>query len=81
MREPQRARETAARLIMRVFLSCSVRFKTEDPKNPIKVGADGKVIAPPPEKSFIQKYWIYIVPVLVIMMMGGGEEAAAPPKK
>lgn len=33
---------------------------------PPPLSVEGKPITPAPEKSFIQKYWIYIVPVLVI---------------
>ncbi|KAI0092644.1 hypothetical protein BDY19DRAFT_990348 [Irpex rosettiformis] len=29
-------------------------------KTPPPVNAEGKVVQPPPEKSFLQKYWIYI---------------------
>ncbi|ORY85399.1 hypothetical protein BCR35DRAFT_302881 [Leucosporidium creatinivorum] len=49
---------------------------------PVTVGEDGKIIPPPPEKSFIQKNWPYLLPIVVILLMGGGgEEPAAAPKK
>jgi hypothetical protein len=31
------------------------------------MGADGQVIKPVPEQSFIQKYWMYIIPALIIL--------------
>lgn len=36
-------------------------------KTPLPLGLDGQPIKPVPEQSFIQKYWIYIVPALIIM--------------
>ncbi|CAG8453104.1 2688_t:CDS:2 [Ambispora leptoticha] len=35
---------------------------------------DGTIETPPPEKSFLQKYWIYIVPLLIVLLFGGGPE-------
>ncbi|KAJ3041131.1 hypothetical protein HDV00_009845 [Rhizophlyctis rosea] len=32
---------------------------------------DGK---PPPEKSFLQKYWMYLVPVLILLLLSGGDD-------
>lgn len=32
-------------------------------------------------KSFIQKYWMYIVPILIILMFSGGSEEQQPEKK
>ncbi|GAA5955305.1 hypothetical protein JCM3765_003276 [Sporobolomyces pararoseus] len=43
-------------------------------KTPVQLDKQGKVIPPPKPKSFIQKYWLYIVPVLIVLMMGGGPE-------
>lgn len=42
---------------------------------PAKVEYDekGNVKKPEPEKSFIQKYWMYIVPVLVMFLLTPGE--------
>ncbi|KAK9899935.1 hypothetical protein P389DRAFT_165023 [Cystobasidium minutum MCA 4210] len=45
---------------------------------------DGTVKEPEPEKSFIQKYWMWIVPILLLLMTSGGggeEEGAAPPAR
>ncbi|KAJ3183420.1 hypothetical protein HDU87_006739 [Geranomyces variabilis] len=40
----------------------------------VETTVDGK---PEPEKSFIQKYWFYIVPaVLILLLQSGGEEPA-----
>ncbi|KAM0793070.1 hypothetical protein ACM66B_000555 [Microbotryomycetes sp. NB124-2] len=40
----------------------------------VRVDADGKVLPPPAQKSFIQKYWMYIVPVLLLLMLSPPEE-------
>lgn len=40
-------------------------------KEPVKL-VNGQVQQPEQEKSFIQKYWIYIVPALLMMMVSGG---------
>ncbi|GAA5862824.1 hypothetical protein JCM8547_006560 [Rhodosporidiobolus lusitaniae] len=45
-------------------------------QQPVQVDKDGKILPPPKEKSFIQKYWMYIVPALLIIMIGGGEPPA-----
>ncbi|OAV93071.1 hypothetical protein PTTG_08279 [Puccinia triticina 1-1 BBBD Race 1] len=41
---------------------------------------DGSVKPPPPEKGWLAKYWMYILPVVVMLVVGGGppppEEAA-----
>ncbi|GAA6060385.1 hypothetical protein JCM10212_004638 [Sporobolomyces blumeae] len=40
----------------------------------VQVDKDGKVVAPPPPKSFLQKYWMYILPAVVFVLIGGGSE-------
>ncbi|KDE05133.1 hypothetical protein MVLG_04474 [Microbotryum lychnidis-dioicae p1A1 Lamole] len=54
-------------------------FKPIDPEEPIVVGEDGKIVPPPPEKGFLAKYWMYILPVVVLLMMGGPDEQTGPP--
>jgi len=34
----------------------------------------GEVVQPVPEKSFLQKYWMYIVALLLIFFLAGGDE-------
>ncbi|KAL1747668.1 hypothetical protein HDZ31DRAFT_80242 [Schizophyllum fasciatum] len=42
---------------------------------PPQLSAEGAPVQPPPEKSFIQKYWMYIAAVLVsILVMSGPED-------
>ncbi|GAA5892624.1 hypothetical protein JCM6882_005662 [Rhodosporidiobolus microsporus] len=53
-----------------------VRPKQAKEQQPVRLDEEGKVIPPPAEKSFVQKYWMYIVPALLILMIGGGD----PPK-
>ncbi|KAK0551600.1 hypothetical protein OC845_002117 [Tilletia horrida] len=36
---------------------------------PIPVKEDGTPEVPPPEKSFLQKYWMYLLPILIIMFI------------
>ncbi|KAJ4478266.1 hypothetical protein J3R30DRAFT_3702996 [Lentinula aciculospora] len=45
-------------------------------RTPPQLTAEGAPVQPPPEKSFVQKYWMYIVAVLFALMMtsGGAEE-------
>ncbi|SCV68899.1 BQ2448_1020 [Microbotryum intermedium] len=54
-------------------------FKPVDPAEPVIVGEDGKIVPPPPEKGFLAKYWMYILPVVVLLMMGGPDEQTGPP--
>jgi len=44
-------------------------------KTPPPLSTEGEPIAPIPEKTFLQKYWIYIVGfLLVTLITGGGPE-------
>lgn len=47
------------------------------------IGADGKIVAPKVEKTFIQKYWIYSIPIILVLLIPPGPESAAvdPVKK
>ncbi|QRW16456.1 transmembrane protein [Rhizoctonia solani] len=46
---------------------------------PPPMGADGQPIKPVSEQSFIQKYWMYIVPALIILLvLPAGPEEGAP---
>ncbi|BFZ61386.1 hypothetical protein YB2330_002451 [Saitoella coloradoensis] len=39
--------------------------------------ADGEEV-PEPEKTFLQKYWQYLVPIVLVMLLtGGGSEEKA----
>ncbi|KAI3612223.1 hypothetical protein WG66_012211 [Moniliophthora roreri] len=48
-------------------------------KTPPPLTPKGEPVKPEPEKSFLQKYWMYILAAVVALMMSGGppEEAAA----
>jgi len=61
----------------------TVNFRKPDRPDPprlhqppvVKFSDDGSEIKPPPEKTFIQKYWFYAIPIVfMIMTAGGGEE-------
>lgn len=39
---------------------------------PVKVAADGQPPAEEVEKTFLQKYWIYILPLVFILLTSGG---------
>ncbi|KAJ4481702.1 hypothetical protein C8J55DRAFT_512348 [Lentinula edodes] len=44
-------------------------------RTPPQLTAEGAPVQPPSEKSFVQKYWMYIVAVLfALLMTGGGPE-------
>ncbi|PPQ99030.1 hypothetical protein CVT24_003590 [Panaeolus cyanescens] len=36
-------------------------------RSPPAISAEGEVVKPPPEKSFIQKYWMYMVAFLLVV--------------
>jgi len=38
----------------------------------------GEVVRPVPEKSFLQKYWMYIAALLLILVLGGGSDEEQP---
>lgn len=40
-------------------------------KPPVQI-VNNEVLQDEPEKSFIQKYWMYIVPLILLMLLGGG---------
>jgi len=46
-------------------------------KAPPLMTPDGKPVVPPPEKSLIQKYWIYAVPVLMLLLLAPEEDPGA----
>lgn len=41
-------------------------------KAPVPISITGEPIKPPPEKSFIQKYWVYLLIALVGVLLSGG---------
>jgi hypothetical protein len=45
---------------------------------PPPLTAEGEAVQPPPQKSFIQKYWLYIVGFLLIMVVASPEEPEKP---
>ncbi|KAF8318124.1 hypothetical protein DL93DRAFT_430459 [Clavulina sp. PMI_390] len=47
-------------------------------KAPPILTAEGKVFVPPPEQSFIQKYWIYAVPIIFLMLFLPEDDQGAP---
>ncbi|EUC66335.1 transmembrane protein, putative [Rhizoctonia solani AG-3 Rhs1AP] len=55
--------------------STDVQIKSPSPaftprlRVPPPMSSDGKPITPVPEQSFIQKYWMYIVPGLIILLV------------
>ncbi|GJJ07488.1 hypothetical protein Clacol_001690 [Clathrus columnatus] len=51
---------------------------------PLPVSATGEPIQPSPEKSFIQKYWVYIVIALVGILISGGspeDDSSSAPRQ
>ncbi|KAI5474240.1 hypothetical protein MNV49_003773, partial [Pseudohyphozyma bogoriensis] len=41
---------------------------------PVEVDAEGKVVEPPKEKTFFEKYWMYILPVVAMLILSPGED-------
>ncbi|CAE6522377.1 unnamed protein product [Rhizoctonia solani] len=65
--------------------STDVQIKSPSPaftprlKVPPPMSPDGQPVKPVPEQSFIQKYWMYIVPALIILLvLPAGPEDGAP---
>ena len=56
-------------LTCRNFGFCRPQLRTPPP-----LTAEGKVVTPPPEKSFIQKYWMYFA----IAFLAVGQSCTAP---
>ncbi|KAF5387976.1 hypothetical protein D9615_000525 [Tricholomella constricta] len=47
---------------------------------PPPISPEGEPIVPVPEKSFLQKYWMYIAGFLVVTILTGGGEEGKPKK-
>ncbi|KAF9008946.1 hypothetical protein BDQ17DRAFT_1301160 [Cyathus striatus] len=47
-------------------------------RTPPPLSRDGEVVQPAPEKSFLQKYWMYIAAVMIALLMTGGPEEEQP---
>ncbi|SPO23029.1 uncharacterized protein UTRI_01707 [Ustilago trichophora] len=43
-------------------------------KQALPTNEDGTVQTPPPEKSFLQKYWMYLIPVVILLIMPPGDD-------
>ncbi|PFH52837.1 hypothetical protein AMATHDRAFT_1879 [Amanita thiersii Skay4041] len=48
---------------------------------PPPLSPDGEPVKPVPEKSFIQKYWMYILAILIALMASGGTEEDQPQRR
>ncbi|KAF8138449.1 hypothetical protein EV363DRAFT_1155534 [Boletus edulis] len=54
-----------------------VHFLTPELRTPPPLTAEGEPMAPAPEKSFLQKYWIYIVVILGVLLISGPADEPA----
>ncbi|KAF8639974.1 hypothetical protein AX17_001221 [Amanita inopinata Kibby_2008] len=45
---------------------------------PPALSAEGEPVEPVPEKTFLQKYWMYILALLIALLASGGNEEAQP---
>jgi len=45
---------------------------------PPPLSPEGEVVTPVPEKSFIQKYWMYIGAIVLVFLVTGGPEEEQP---
>lgn len=43
-------------------------------KQALPTNEDGTVVQPVPEKSFLQKYWFYLIPIAILLIMPAGDE-------
>lgn len=43
-------------------------------KQAAPTNADGTVSVPPPEKTFVQKYWMYAIPLVLLLIMPDGHD-------
>ncbi|KZP00018.1 hypothetical protein CALVIDRAFT_319679 [Calocera viscosa TUFC12733] len=43
-------------------------------KVPPPLNDEGEIVKPEPEKSFIQKYWMYLLPVMLLLLISPGGE-------
>jgi len=69
-------------VLVNLTTTVTTRYPTQPPtpelRTPPPLNPQGQVISPPPEKSFLQKYWVYIAGLfLVISLTGGGDEPQA----
>ncbi|KAN0063410.1 hypothetical protein ACQY0O_004576 [Thecaphora frezii] len=64
------------RFSTKVERSEAVRSVAPNLRTPPTTNDDGTIQTPPPEKTFLQKYWIYILPMLVVLLLPGGDEDA-----
>ncbi|KDR83612.1 hypothetical protein GALMADRAFT_56494, partial [Galerina marginata CBS 339.88] len=48
---------------------------------PPPITPEGEIVKPVPEKTFIQKYWMYIGAVVLIVLVGGGPEDTEQPRR
>ncbi|KAF9534192.1 hypothetical protein CPB83DRAFT_889197 [Crepidotus variabilis] len=49
-----------------------------DLRTPPPISPEGQVVEPVPEKSFLQKYWMYMVGLLIFFLVAAPEEAEQP---
>ncbi|KAF8745971.1 hypothetical protein AX14_004265 [Amanita brunnescens Koide BX004] len=47
-------------------------------RTPPTLTTDGEPVKPVPEKTFLQKYWMYLVPLLIVLLISGGPEDDQP---
>jgi hypothetical protein len=56
-----------------VYIALPAKGPQPPIKEPIKL-VGNKVPEPEPEKTFLQKYWYYIVPIVLMTLVSGGAE-------
>ncbi|KAJ3517987.1 hypothetical protein NLJ89_g150 [Agrocybe chaxingu] len=50
-------------------------------RTPPPLTPEGEVVKPVPEKSFLQKYWMYIAAFALVILIGGGPEDPEQPRR
>lgn len=61
-----------------IFLKKPIAPPLPELRTPPPLTPEGEVVQPVPERSFLQKYWMYLAAVLVALLLSGGPEEEQP---
>ncbi|PPQ83274.1 hypothetical protein CVT25_004013 [Psilocybe cyanescens] len=82
---PSAALKTFANKVQRLNSTVLLKRPETPPlpelRAPPPLTPEGEVVKPVPEKSFIQKYWMYMVAVVLILAVGSGPEDPEQPRR
>ncbi|KAK2466311.1 hypothetical protein APHAL10511_001953 [Amanita phalloides] len=72
---------TYIKLNTTIITETSRKPPTPELRTPPALTVHGEPVKPIPEKSFLQKYWIYIVPLVILLLASGGPENDQPQRR